>query len=108
MHRLLILLLPLCACTNGMNPLQSTLMTPAEAAAHTERRAQVEVFVKTNHPAIMNDIVMGGGPALTQAMQIAGIPVAQHPARALQLQSDAGLYQSAPGALVTTLMLYAN
>ena len=108
MHRLLILLLPLCACTNGLNPLQSSLMTPAEAAAHAERRAQVEVFVKTNHPVIVNDILNGGGPVLTQAMQIAGIPGAEQPARALQLQSDAGLYQSAPGALVTTLMLYAN
>jgi hypothetical protein len=49
---------------------------------------------------------MGGGPALTEAMNVAGTQVADRPARIIQLQSNMALYESTPGALVTALMVY--
>ena len=107
-RRLLIALVALAGCTDGTNPLALTLGSPAESAAFTERRAQVEVFVKTNHPALIRDIAGGGGPALTQAFDIAGVPPQDRIARSIQLQSDLSLHQSAPGALINALMLYAR
>ena len=105
----------LAACSQGAiapgNPLQS----PAHAtnsvlgsAAFEKRRGQVEIVVKANYEEIKKDIQAGGGPILTKAFDTAGVPDADRPTRILQLQSDAGLFQTSPAALVTALMLYGS
>jgi len=66
------------------------------------------VAVKSNYDQILLDISAGGGAALTTAMDTAGIPPQDRPARLLQLQADLPLYQSNPGALVTAMMVYGT
>lgn len=93
------------------NPLMlpiSGLATAASNAIYSQRRGAVEVFVKTNHPALINEINVGAGPTLSQAMNTAEIPAEDQPTRILQLQSDLGLYEVNPGALVTALMVYGG
>lgn len=104
----LIFLLPLTACTDNATLFSVPMMTSAEAAENLDRRGEVEIFVKSNHPAIVRDIAAGGGATLTHAMDLAGIPVEDRPTRAIQLRSDIGAYRAAPGALVSVLMLYAR
>jgi len=41
-------------------------------------------------------------------MDAANIPVEDRPARIFQMQSDLGLYNANPGALVTALMVYGG
>ena len=90
---------PLAGPFNGIN-------TTLDTRVYSQQRAQVEVAVKSNFPAIKQYIRAGGGPSLTQAMDLAGIPLADRPARIIQLQSDMRLYENTPGALVTALMIY--
>jgi len=78
------------------------------SAEYQKRRGDVEVIVKSNYEAIKGDIRASGGPVLTKAMDAARIPERDRPARIIQLQSDMGLYNTTPGALVTALMLYGG
>ena len=111
-----LLVLPLlAACSGEANHLGNPLLLPVSGvtnalgnAAYQQRRGAVELFVKTNHPALVAEIIAGGGPVLDEAMTRARIPPTDRPARRLQLQGDAGLYQSNPGALVTALMVYGG
>ena len=77
-------------------------------AAYDKRRGEVELVVKSYYDPIKADIRAGGGPILTKAMDAARIPKRDRPARIIQLQSDMGLYQTTPGALVTALMVYGG
>lgn len=112
--RALIFALPLlAACSNQANHLGNPFLLPlsgistaVENAAYNERRGAVELLVKTNHPALLQDIRTGGGPTLTDAMATAGVPLTDRDARIVQMQRDFGLYQNTPGALVTALMAY--
>ncbi len=108
MRRILITLIPLAACAEAQMPLIQPFDLASQTAAHSAHRGEVEVFVKTNHTAILGDISTGGGPTVTRAMDLAGVPPQDRPARLIQLRADQTLYQNAPGALVTTLMLYAG
>jgi hypothetical protein len=106
----------LAACATGEanhlgNPLTwpATLLTgTVQNAAYSARRGQVEVHVKSNHPTLIAEIAAGGGPLLTTAMDLAGIPAADRPTRLIQLNADLGLYDANPGALVTALMVYGG
>ena len=105
----------LIACSDQANHLGNPLLLPVSGistaldnAVYSERRGRVELLVKTNHRAILDDIHAGGGPTLAQAMDAARIPAADRPTRILQLQGDVGLYQTTPGALVTALMVYGG
>ncbi len=105
----------LAACTSNPDHIRSPFTAPIggpgiaqERPADNQRRGAVEVIVKSNHGAILQDIVNGGGPVLTGAMDTAGIPDADRAARVLQMQRDFGLYQSNPGALVLALMVYGR
>lgn len=105
----------LTACTSEANHLGNPLLLPfngiatlAQNVIYDERRGAVEVIVKSNHPALIDQINAGTGPILTQAMDTARIPESDRPARIIQLQSDLGLYDANPGALVTALMVYGN
>ncbi|WP_108814310.1 hypothetical protein [Loktanella sp. Alg231-35] len=111
----LITVLLLAACSNEANHLGNPLMLPVTGvstvignAAYEKRRGQVELIVKSNYDTIRQEIGAGGGPALTKAMDAAGIPVSERPARIIQLQSDIGIYHASPGALVTALMVYGG
>lgn len=111
----MISVLLISACSSDPNHLGNPVLLPLSGlstgfgnAAYTQRRGQVELFVKTNFTDIKNDIRAGGGPTLTAAMDTAGIPAADRPTRIIQLQSDMGLYENTPGALVTALMVYSS
>jgi len=105
----------LSACTQEASHLGNPLLLPVTGvstvignAAYQKRRGEVELIVKSNYEAIKTDIRAGGGPVLTKAMDSAAIPERDRPARIIQLQSDMGLYQTTPGALVTALMVYGG
>ena len=111
----LIFLVALAGCSNEANHLGnpfflpiSGLTTAASNAVYSERRGTVEVLVKSNHPALIDQINAGNGPILTQAMDAARIPQEDRETRIFQMQSDLGLYQANPGALVTALMVYGG
>ncbi|MFZ3584600.1 hypothetical protein ACOI1H_20920 [Loktanella sp. DJP18] len=97
-------LILLGACT-GENPF--TGVTSALTAPDNQRGA-VEVAVKSEFPAIMAQIDAGGGPALTAAFDAAGVPSEDRPARIIQLQRDAGLYDANPGALTQALLVWGG
>lgn len=107
----LVTLIILCGCTQAGTPLMQPFggISPAIGTAdYSQRRGQVELIVKSNFDAIKDDIRAGGGPVLTKAMDAAGVPDRDRPARVIQLQSDMGLYNGTPGALVTALVLYGG
>ena len=109
MYRLLFIPLCVAACT----PLGGPAFWPAAGSGATTeimagRQSAVETFFKTNHPALIAEIMTGGGGTVDQAMDLAGIPMQDRPTRLIQLRSDAQFYQSAPGALVAALMLYGR
>jgi hypothetical protein len=111
----LIFLVVLAGCSNEANHLGnpfflpiSGLTTAASNAVYSERRGTVKVLVKSNHPALIDQINAGNGPILTQAMDAARIPQEDRETRIFQMQSDLGLYQANPGALVTALMVYGG
>ena len=110
-----ITILFVAACSQEANHLGNPLLLPVTGvstaignAAYAKRRGEVELIVKSNYEAIKTDIRSGGGPVLTKAMDAARIAAADRPARIIQLQSDMGLYQTTPGALVTALMVYGG
>lgn len=104
MRRLLPIVLFLCACSDGFRPIEAPLLSPSG----NQRQGQVEILVKSNHPAIIQDIQNGGGPNLTEAMDTAGVPIGDRPARVLQMQGDIGLYEATPDALVLALTIYGQ
>jgi hypothetical protein len=104
MRRVWLVLPLLTACTSlpGMSGLLST------DPAYSQIRGQVELLVKTNHAALLEQIAAGQGPLLTEALDTAGVPPSDRPARVLQLQGDLSLYTANPEALVVALMLYGT
>ena len=103
------------ACSQESNHLGNPLMLPISGisnvignAAYEKRRGQVEVIVKSNYETIKDDIRAGGGPVLTKAMDAAEVPEGDRATRIIQIQSDIGLYNTSPGALVTALMVYGG
>ena len=115
MRLFLLMIVTLAACSEEASHLGNPLLLPISGintaignAAYDHRRGQVEIIVKSNFDAIRNDINTGGGPVLTEAMDAAGIPLEDRPARIIQLQSNMGLYAGNPGALVVALMVYGG
>lgn len=111
------LLLPvfLAACSGEANHLGNPLGWPVNAltsatenAVYNQRRGRVEVIVKSGFNEIIPDIRAGSGATLTQAMDAAGIPAGDRPARITQMQGDLAIYDSNPEALITALMVYGN
>ncbi|WP_322889050.1 MULTISPECIES: hypothetical protein [unclassified Yoonia] len=111
MRPALILPLILAACTTDPSNPGMPVFTPLTAMTdpgYAQKRGQVEIIVKTNYDAIRRDIDAGGGPVLVAAMDAAGVPMQDRPTRVIQLQSDMGLYDVNPGALVTALMVFGG
>ncbi|WP_341222693.1 hypothetical protein [Loktanella salsilacus] len=101
--------LGLLAACNSAGEVQNpfTGVTSALNASDTQRGA-VELAVKSEFPAILAQVDAGGGPALNAAFDAAGVPIEDRPARTIQLQRDAGLYASNPGALASTLLVWGG
>ncbi|MBP1804366.1 hypothetical protein [Rubellimicrobium aerolatum] len=76
--------------------------------AERQRRAAVEVAVKSAFPGILDEIEAGGGPGLAAALDAAGVAPEERAARVTQLRGDLGLYQGNPGALAAALALYGG
>lgn len=115
MRSSLILLILIAGCTGEANHLGNPLLLPVNAltsatenAIYNQRRAKVEVAVKSTFNQIIPEIRNGGGQALTEAMDAAGVPVAERPARLIQLRGDIWIYENNPGALITALMVYGS
>ena len=90
------------------NGVSLPVLAPLGSEQEQKRRGEVELIVKSNYPQIQDDNRNGGGPALTKAMDAAGVPESERRARTLQLQGDTRLWQSAPAVLVTSLLLYGS
>lgn len=115
MRLTLTALMALAACSQEANHLGNPLLWPVNAISSTvqngvydDRRGQVEIQVKSAFPEILSDIENGGGPDLTHAMDLAGVPVSDRPARLLQLKADLPLYVTSPSALIVALMVYGS
>ncbi|WP_377505694.1 hypothetical protein [Octadecabacter sp. R77987] len=111
----LLCMLAMAACSDEANHLGNPLMWPGqgigtaiENGVYNERRGRVEVFVKTNHPALIADIRAGGGATLEQAFDIARVPRSIRPAHTLQLQSDLALYETNIDALIVAIMVVST
>ncbi len=112
---LILALLGVAACSGETNHTGNRLTLPirapgsdADNADDARRRGQVELFVKTHHTELIDEILGNGGPQLTEAMALAGIPDRDRPARLIQLRADAGLHAANPGALVVALLVYGQ
>lgn len=111
---LLPIVLMLSACDPSQpSHLGNPLLLPGQAisnsvqnAQYNTRRGQVEIFVKTNFDALIVDIDAGGGPTLTQAMDLARVQAPTRPILALRLKSDMAIYRKSPDALVVALMVH--
>ena len=105
----------MAACTGEANHLGNPLLLPLNGlgtaignATYGVKRGQVEVFVKTSHPALIADIRAGGGPTLTQAFDLADVPAGVRAPHTLQLQSDLALYSSNLDALIVAIMVVSG
>lgn len=102
----------LAACSSGGtfdgNSPFNRIGTAIGNAANGEQRGQVEVFVKTNHPALIADIRAGGGPTLTQAFDIIEVPTNIRAGNTIRLQSELALYSANLDALIAALMVMSG
>jgi hypothetical protein len=108
MRALFVLPLMLAACADPGGMPVFTPLTAMTDPGYAQKRGQVEIIVKSQFDQIRRDIDAGGGAVLTQAFDAAGVPFQDRPTRVIQLQSDMGLYDANPGALVTALMVYGG
>ena len=116
MRKLAVVFLSLLtACTNEANHIGNPVLLPLNAlgsslsnAVYGQRRGKVEVFVKSNHPALIADIQRGGGPTLTQVFDIADVPKPIRAEHTLQMQSDLALYSNNLDALVVAIMVVSR
>lgn len=108
------LMLAGCASTDPShipNPLAlpgQAITTGVQNASYQSRRARVELHVKTHHPALIAQITAGGGPELTQAMDLARVAARDRDILLLRLQSERQLYSASPDALVVALMVHGH
>ena len=93
-----VLVLALAAC-DPLSGLQN-LVSPENADA----RAAVELAVKSDFPALIDEIGAGGGPLLTRAYDVARVPESDRAARTLALNSNLGVYAGSPDALIAALI----
>lgn len=105
----------LAACSSDANHLGNPLLLPLSGlsnaignAAYNETRGKVELFVKTNHPALMRDIKNGGGATLERVFDIANVPKAIRAEHTLQLQSDRQIYSANLEALIVAIMVVSG
>ena len=111
MNRLapLLILPALAACTGEpvtlRNPFTGQAVT-LDPSGYAQRRAQVELVVKSRFDEVLRDMAAGGGPALDAAFDAAAVPLSERAARQVQLQGDVAVYGSNPDALISQLLLF--
>lgn len=116
MRTLPLLLRPIvAACTGEANHIGNRLLLPSSGvstvlgnAGYNQTRGQIKVFVKTNHPALIDDIRAGGGSTLTEVFDIANIASNIRALHTLRLQSDLQLYENSLDALVVAIMVVSD
>ncbi len=103
------------ACSGEANHLGNPLALPLSGIAtglgnarYNQTRGQVEVFVKTNHPALIADLRAGGGESLSAVYDIAAVPALRRAPHTLQLQSDLQIYEGNLDALVVAIMVVSG
>lgn len=110
-------MLGLAACDMGHlgNPLGwpgSAVGNGIENASYAARRKHVTTHVAAHYSGIITDIKIGGGPALTQAADLAGVAATNRPELLRSLQNDhAKFTPDTPEArerLVIWLMVHGN
>lgn len=111
MLRYLAPLTILAACSVDPNAPSVSMFPGASGFSNltqSQRRGEVEVYVKTNHPAIVAQIRSGAGAELAEAYRLAGVPTDEQRIRTLQLRGDIALYQDSPAALVSAILLFGG
>lgn len=105
----------LAACSGEANHIGNPLLLPISGignaisnATYGQKRGKVEVFVKSNHPALIADLQNGGGATLTEAFNIANVPQSVRGPHTLQMQSDLALYSNNLEALVVAIMVVSG
>ena len=114
--RWLLPTLMLAACAgNEANHIPHPLALPGAVVStavgnslYNAKRNKVKAYVAVNLAQLDAEIAQGGGPGLTHAMGLAGVPVAQHPALAARLHADRSLYQGDAEALTIALMVHGG
>lgn len=112
MRKPLLLLAFASACTptaqTDQRLVRFGLPTSVQQVDAQQRQSTIEVFVKSNHPALIAQIRAGGGQTLTEAMDRARVPQTDRATRIIQLQANLALYDASPGALVTALTTFGR
>ncbi|WP_095588814.1 hypothetical protein [Actibacterium ureilyticum] len=105
----------LTACGREASHIPNPVLLPGQAvstgianAAYGARRARVARHVAVHHPTLMTEIAAGGGPKLSQAMDLARVRVADRPALIRRLQQDRALYAADREALIVALMVHGG
>lgn len=101
-------------CSSTPNHLGNPVTLPIRALTHQlseapyrMRRARVAEYVHQNHAALLEQIQRGSGPALEQALTLAGHPAqGRQPTRA-QLQQDYAIMAD-PEAMIVSLMVLSG
>lgn len=78
-----------------------------ENQSYGASRRKVETFVETNHRFLIDEIALGGGPTLGEAMNLAGIDIKKRHDLTIKLNEDLFLYADTE-SLVVALMVHGN
>lgn len=108
------LVLFIAACAQGQaNHLGNPLLLPVavvsnglQNASYNARRAKVDGFVQSNHPALIRDISNGHGPHLSMAIKLAQVQPQSQTALIKELRTRITFYRSNPDAVTVTLMVH--
>ncbi len=101
--------LPACEAGHLGNPLLlpvSAVSAGFENAGYNARRKHVKDYVSEHHAELMQDVMRGGGPHLTQAYALARVAPARHALLTKRIAEDAALYRSDAEALTVALMVH--
>lgn len=103
----------LAACSQQASHIPNPVLLPGHAvstavsnATYGARRGRVKAQVETHHTVIMTEILSGGGPELSRAMDLARVPAGTRPALIQRLQADRALYKADAEALTVALMVH--
>lgn len=81
--------------------------TALENLSYNARRSKVQAFVNENHRFLIDEIALGGGPTLAEAMNLAQIDMEKRVDLNAQLSKDLFLYAE-PEPLVVALMVHSG
>jgi hypothetical protein len=110
-----VLTLSACDMAHLGNPVMWPAMVvgnAAQNASYNARRTRVEAHVNAHHGDILNEIENGGGPALSQGMNLARVPKQTRPEVLRILKKDIAKFSpdtdQAREMLVVWLMMHGR